>query len=316
MRKYGHIIILCSSRGRSKSLTIHQDNKKPWVQIKVRDIIVIPVTSNTTMCRNSQAHGWPWRYGGNDEAADGFLPWERGFSTTLMCCYFLCWYLSRLLYFFPYNRQHPGKIRDRIKEPSQSSRMLTTILNGRVDEFDIHLQASSWYHSRALNDSSVYAAGKKLNSGKGVKTQGIFWSRCRRCSGAVGDISQRTKDPIEHLMTNYTSSLDSEMKRISGQAARSRYNYNLTLVWRPIVNAPLGSDIRDRGAGARQCVRRNSIYHDAVQNWFDRERVETDRNEKFNSTFGNISSTSCIPQERRFDRTQIEAEISQEFLTL
>ncbi len=83
-------------------------------------------------------------------------------------------------------------------------------------------------------------------------------------------------------------------------------------MWRPIVNAPLGSDIR-----IGEQVPDNAFVETAYITMpykvdLTRERVEIIVNESFNSTFGDISSTFAYLKNEASNRTQIEAEISQE----
>lgn len=243
-----------------------------------------------------------------------FYPDERGFSTTFDVLLFLVLISIAAVILLPTitgNIQVKSVIES--KSQSESSRILTTILNGRVDEFG-YTPAGEQLDTIAgpLNDSSVYLAGKKLILGREIRHK-VFSDLAAEDAAAQWVIYHNGQRILLNiLLTNYTSSLDSEMKEYLDRQLGDRYSYNLTVVWRPIVNAPLGSDIR-----IGEQVPDNAFVETAYITMpykvdLTRERVEMIVNESFNSTFGNISSTFAYLKNEASNRTQIEAEISQE----
>jgi competence protein ComGC len=95
----------------------------------------------------------------------------RGFSTTFDVLIFLALISIAAVILLP---TITGNIQVRSvidsKSQSQSSRILTTILNGRMDEFE-YTPAGEQLDAIAgpVNDSSIYIAGKKLILGRELK---------------------------------------------------------------------------------------------------------------------------------------------------
>ncbi len=239
---------------------------------------------------------------------------EHGFSTTFDVLLFLVLISIAAVILLPTiigNIQVKSVIES--TSQSQSSRMLATILNGRVDEFG-YTPAGEQLDAIAgpLNDSPVYAAGKRLILGRELRHK-VFSDLVAEDAAAQWVIYHKgQRIQLNILLTNYTSSLDSEMKEYLDRQIGDRYSYNLTVVWRPIVNAPLGSDIRIGEQVSGNAFVETAYITMPYKVDLDRERVEMMVNESFNSTFGNISSTFAYLKKDASNRTQIEAEISQE----
>lgn len=243
-----------------------------------------------------------------------FYPDERGFSTTFDVLIFLVLISIAAVILLP---TITGNIQIRAvidsKSQSQSSRMLATILNGRMDEFE-YTPAGDQLDAIAgqVNESSLYRTGKKLILGRELKhkTFADIAAEDAAAQWVIYPNGQRIQ--LNFLLTNYTSSLDSAMKEYLDRQIGDRYGYNLTVIWRPVVNAPIGGDV---GIGER--VPNNAYVETAYITMpyrvdLSRERVEMIVNESFNSTFGNISSTFAQLKNDTSNRTQIEDEISQE----
>lgn len=199
------------------------------------------------------------------------------------------------------------------KSQVQSSRMLMTILNGRIDEFE-YTTAGEQLDAIAgsINDSSLYTMGKKLILGRELKHR-TFADIAAEDAAAQWVIYQKGKSiRLNLLMTNYTNSLESTMKEyLDGQIA-DRYSYNFTVVWRPITNVPLGSDVRIGEEVPDNAFVETAFITMPYNVNFSRRRVETIVNMTFNTTSGNISSTFAHLKKDATNRRQIEDEISQE----
>jgi competence protein ComGC len=243
-----------------------------------------------------------------------FYPDERGFSTTFDVLLFLVLISIAAVILLPTitgNIQVKSVIES--KSQSQSSRMLTTILNGRMDEFE-YTPAGEQLDAIAgpLNDSSIYVAGKKLIIGRELRHK-VFSDIAAEDAAAEWVIyhnGQRIQ--LNILLTNYTSSLDNALKGYLDRQIGDRYSYNLTVIWRPIVNAPIGSDIRIGEQVPDNAFVETAYITMPYKTDLSRERVEIIVNESFNSTFGNISSAFEYLKKDASNRTQIESEISQE----
>lgn len=237
----------------------------------------------------------------------------RGFSTTIDVLIFLVLISIASVILLPTitgNIQVNSVIDS--KSQSQSSRMLTTILNGRIDEFE-YMTAGEQVDSIAgpFNKSSLYMTGKKLILGRELKHR-TFADIAAEDAAAQWIIYPNGKRiQLNFIMTNYTRSLDGAIKEYLESQIADRYSYNFTVVWRPIVNVPVGSDV-----SIGEQVPDNAFVETAFVTMpyrvdFSRERVEMIVNGTFNTTFGNISSTFENLKNDASNRTQIEDEISQ-----
>lgn len=243
-----------------------------------------------------------------------FYPDERGFSTTFDVLIFLVLISIAAVILLP---TITGNIQIRAvidsKSQSQSSRMLTTILNGRMDEFE-YTPAGEQLDAIAgkVNDSSLYMTGKKLILGRELKHKTFADIAAENAAAQWVIYPNGQRIQLNFLLTNYTSSLDSAMKEYLDRQIGDRYGYNLTVIWRPVVNAPIGGDV-----SIGEQVPNNAYVETAYITMpyrvdLSRERVEMIVNESFNSTFGNISSTFAQLKKDASNRTQIEDKISQE----
>ncbi|MDP2845533.1 MAG: hypothetical protein Q8N79_05605, partial [Candidatus Methanoperedens sp.] len=243
-----------------------------------------------------------------------FYPDERGFSTTFDVLIFLVLISIAAVILLPTitgNIQVKSVIDS--KSQSQSSRVLTTILNGRMDEFE-YTPGGEQLDAIAgpLNDSSIYVAGKKLILGRELRHKAFADVAAEDAAAQWVIYHNGQRIQLNFLLTNYTSSLDRAMKEYLDGQIGDRYSYNLTVVWRPIVNAPLGSDIRIGEQVPDNAFVETAYITMPYKMDFSRERVELIVNESFNTTFGNVSSAFAYLKTDASNRTQIEAEISQE----
>jgi hypothetical protein len=199
------------------------------------------------------------------------------------------------------------------KSQSESSRMLATILNGRMDEFEYAVAGEELDAiAGSVNDSYLYLAGKKLILGRELKHR-TFADIAAEDAAAQWVIYQNGKRiQLNFLLTNYSNGLESAMKKyLDGQIA-GRYSYNLTVVWRPVVNAPVGSDVRVGERVPDNAFVETSHIAMPYDLDFSRARVEMIVDDNFNTTWGNITSTFDYLKSGTGNRAQIEDEITKE----
>ncbi len=199
------------------------------------------------------------------------------------------------------------------KSQSESMRTLATILNGRMDEFE-YAVAGDQLDAIAgpVNESSVYVTGKKLIFGRELYHKTFADAAAEDAAAQWAIYLDGEKIQLNFLMTEYTGDLESSMKEYLDRQIGDRYSYNLTVVWRPVVNAPVGSDVRIGEPVPDNAYVETGYVTMPYNMEFTRERVENIVNESFNTTFGNISSTFTYLKTDAANRTQIEADISQE----
>jgi len=239
---------------------------------------------------------------------------KRGFSTTIDVLIFLVLISIASVILLP---TITGNIQVRSvmdsKSQSESSRMLATLLNGRMDEFEYAVAGEELDAiAGTVNDSSLYLAGKKLILGRELKHR-TFADIAAEDAAAQWVIYQNgERIQLNFLLTNYTNGLENAMKKYLDRQIADRYSYNLTVVWRPIVNVPVGSDIRVGDRVSDNAFVETSHISMPYDIDFSRERVEMIVDENFNTTWGNISSTFTYLKNGTGNRTLIEDEITQE----
>ncbi len=239
---------------------------------------------------------------------------SRGFSTTIDVLIFLVLISIASVILLPTitgNIQAKSVVDS--KSQAQSSRILTTILNGRIDNFEYTI-ADEQLDAIAgtINESSLYTAGKKLILGRELKHR-TFADIAAEDAAAQWVIHQNGKRiQLNFLMTDYTNSMESTMKEYLDRQIADRYSYNLSVVWRPIINVPVGSDVRIGEEVPNNAYVETAYITMPYKVDFSRQRVEMIVNETFNTTFGNISSTFAYLKRDAANRTQREDEIAQE----
>ncbi|MDO8727999.1 MAG: hypothetical protein Q7J35_18255 [Candidatus Methanoperedens sp.] len=244
----------------------------------------------------------------------GFCSDARGFSTTIDVLIFLVLISIASVILLP---TITGNIQVRAvmdsKSQSESSRMLATILNGRMDEFDYDVAGEELDSiAGAVNDSSLYIAGKKLILGRELKHR-TFADIAAEDAAAQWVIYQNgERIQLNFLLTNYTNGLESSMKEYLDSQIEDRYSYNLTVVWRPVVNAPVGSDVRIGDPVPDNAFVEKSYITMPYDIDFSRTRVEMIVDKNFNTTWGNIPSTFDYLKKDTWNRAQIEDEITRE----
>ena len=239
---------------------------------------------------------------------------SRGFSTTIDVLIFLVLISIASVILLP---TITGNIQVRSvmdsKSQSESSRMLATILNGRMDDFEYAVAGEELDAiAGSVNDSSLYLAGKKLILGRELKHR-TFADIAAEDAAAQWVIYQNgERIQLNFLLTNYTNGLESAMKEYLDIQIEDRYGYNLTVVWRPVVNAPVGSDVRIGEQVPDNAFVETSHIAMPYNLEFSHARVERIVDDNFNTTWGNISSTFAYLKNGTGNRTQIEDEITQE----
>ncbi len=198
------------------------------------------------------------------------------------------------------------------KSQKQSSHVLLTLLNGRVDEFGYTVAGNEMdIAAGTLRDSSVYQAAKKLIAGRELKHR-TFADLAADNAAAQWVIYHNGKRvQLNFLMNNYTANLNTTLKNYLNRQMGDRYNYNLKVVWRPIVNVPIGGDVGIGEPVPKHAYTESTYITMPYHVDFTRKHVEGIIDSSFNSSFGNITSAFDELKKAGANRTVIEAEISQ-----
>lgn len=199
------------------------------------------------------------------------------------------------------------------KSQTESTRTLATIMNGRMDEFE-YAVAGEQLDAIAgpVNESPVYLTGKKLVFGRELNHKTFADAAAEAAAAQWVIYFEGEKIQLNFLMTEFARGLESSMKEYLDRQIGDRYSYNLTVIWRPVVNAPVGSDVRIGEQVPDNAYVETGYVAMPYHMEFTRERVENIVNDSFNTTIGNISSTFSYLRTDASNRTLIEGEISQE----
>lgn len=199
------------------------------------------------------------------------------------------------------------------KNQAESAQTLATILNGRMDMFE-YAVAGDQLDAIAgpFNESSVYVNGKKLIFARELNHKTFADAAAEAAASQWVLYVYGKKIRLNFLMTEYTGNLESSMKEYLDRQIGDRYSYNLSVIWRPVVNAPVGSDVRIGEQVPDNAFVETGYVTMPYHMEFTREHVENIVNDNFDTTCGNISSTFSYLENDRANRTMIEDEISQE----
>ncbi len=198
------------------------------------------------------------------------------------------------------------------KSQKQSSEILLTLLNGRVDEFEYTVAGEQMDAIAGdFNNSPIYKAGKKLIAGKELKHRTFADLAAENVASQWVIYNSGTRIQLNFLMTDYKTRSDSVLKNYLDSQIGDRYNYNFTVVWLPFVNVPIGGDV-SFGKPVPENTYTESAYITMPYHVnFTRKQVEELIDAKFNeSIFGNLSSMLDELKKNGTNRTAIEDELS------
>ncbi len=130
------------------------------------------------------------------------------------------------------------------KSQENSGDTLLTLLNGRVYEFE-YIVAGDQLDAVAgpLNNSSVFATGKKIIAGKELKHKTFSDIAAENAAVQWVIYYNGTRTQLNFMMTNYSNSSKNIMKNYLDEQIGDRYDYNFTVLWRPFTSVPIGGDL-------------------------------------------------------------------------
>jgi hypothetical protein len=198
------------------------------------------------------------------------------------------------------------------KNQENSGDTLLTLLNGRVDDFEYTVAGDQMdAMAGTFNNSSVYIAGKKIIAGKELKHKTFSDIAAENTAGQWVIYYNGTRTQLNFMMTNYSNSSQNIIKNYLDKQIGDRYSYNFTVIWRPIMNVPIGGNI-DIG----EPVPRNAYVESAYISMpyhigLTRDQVEEIIDDKFNnSELGNLSSILDEIKTNETARAALEIEIT------
>jgi competence protein ComGC len=236
---------------------------------------------------------------------------EAGFSTTLDIFLFLVMISISAVILLPSitgNTQIKSVVET--KNQKMSGEVLLTLLNGRVDEFEYTVAGDQMDAiAGEFNNSSIYITTKKLFAGHEIKHKTFADLAAEDAASQWVIYSGGKRLQLNFLMTNYSDSLTGTLGNYLDKQIGDRYDYNFSVVWRPVVNVPVGSDLHIGQPVPKKAYIESTYITMPYHVNFTRKRVEGIIDRKFNTTFGNLSTTFEELKKNGTNRSQVEEAI-------
>ena len=129
-----------------------------------------------------------------------------------------------------------------------NSQVLLSLQNGRVDDFSYAVAGAQmdFLVNETLGpdavDSGIYLAGKELVAGREIKHK-TFADLASESVASQFTIYHDDRSVRLNLLTEeYRANLDTQMQDYLEMQIGERYNYNVSVVWRPFRDVPIGGE--------------------------------------------------------------------------
>jgi hypothetical protein len=129
-----------------------------------------------------------------------------------------------------------------------NSQVLLSLQNGRVDDFSYAVAGAQmdYLMNETLGpdavDSGIYLTGKKLVAGREINHK-TFADLASESVASQFTIYRDDGSVRLNLLTDeYRSNLDTQMQDYLDMQIGDRYNYNVSVVWRPFRDVPIGGE--------------------------------------------------------------------------
>ena len=237
----------------------------------------------------------------------------RGFSTAFDIFLFLVLVSVSALILFPAMTGNT-QIKSALGSNSQkhSGDILLTLLNGRVDDFG-YVVAGDQMDALAgpLNNTSVYAAGKKIIAGKELKHKTFSDIAAENAAVQWVIYYNGTRIQLNFLMSNYSDRSKITMKNYLDKQIGDRYDFNFTVVWRPFTGVPAGGNLEIGDRVPDNAYVESAYITMPYHTGPTRYRIEKIIEDNFNeSEIGNLSFMLEELKNNETARQELENEIS------
>jgi len=129
-----------------------------------------------------------------------------------------------------------------------NSQVLGSLQNGRVDDFSYAVAGSQMdflvteTFGPGANDSGFYQTGKKLVAGREINHK-TFANLAGESVASQFTIYHADRSVRLNLLTDeYRKNVDGQMRDYLDMQIGDRYNYNVSVVWRPFRDVPIGGE--------------------------------------------------------------------------
>ena len=199
------------------------------------------------------------------------------------------------------------------RSQKQSSEVLLTLLNGRVDDFEYSVAGNQMDAiAGPFRDTSIYTSAKKMIAEKELKHRTFSDIAAENAASVWFVYHNGKKIQLNFMMTNYSDSTDYVISNYLDRQIGDRYNYNFTVIWHPFVNVPVGGDVSIGPPVPENAYIESTYITMPYHTGFTRKRVEKIIDNSFNGHFGNISSYFEELKKNGTNRTQVEGRINKE----
>ncbi len=129
-----------------------------------------------------------------------------------------------------------------------NSQVLLSLQNGRVDDFSYAVAGAQMDYlvnetlGQDAVDSGIYQAGKELVAGREIKHKTFADLASESVASQFTIYHDGSSVRLNLLTDEYRASLDAQMQDYLDGQIGERYNYNVSVVWRPFRDVPIGGE--------------------------------------------------------------------------
>ncbi len=129
-----------------------------------------------------------------------------------------------------------------------NSQVLLSLQNGRVDDFSYAVAGAQMDYlvNETLGpdavDSGIYQAGKELVAGREIKHKTFADLASESVASQFTIYHDGSSVRLNLLTDEYRANLDTQMQDYLDMQIGDRYNYNVSVVWRPFRDVPIGGE--------------------------------------------------------------------------
>ncbi len=130
-----------------------------------------------------------------------------------------------------------------------NSQLLLSLQNGRVDDFSYAVAGAQMDYlvNEILGpdavDSGIYLAGKKLVAGREIKHKTFADLASESVASQFTIYHDGSSVKLNLLTDEYRTNLDTQMQDYLVMQIGERYSYNVSVVWRPFRDVPIGGEM-------------------------------------------------------------------------
>ncbi len=184
-----------------------------------------------------------------------------------------------------------------------NSQVLGSLQDGRVDDFSYTVAGTQMdflvteTFGSGANDSGVYKTGKKLVAGREIEHK-IFADLASESVASQFNIYHANRSVRLNLLTDeYRENVDVQMRDYLDMQIGDRYNYNVSIVWRPFRYVPIGGETHMGQAVPDTAYVDSSWIAVPYRTEFTRYYVEKLIKEELDAIGVNLGSADEVPRE-------------------